>query len=114
MSASNWRAWARVWAESARWPLNWAKPGILADQSAKAASQSASDLKRESRSQVSWGLTLLRGGRVPAAKDLPLEEGRDWGLDFAAFMTGRLNLGFFFVDFVEVEVLAMRNVVTRN
>src|SRR3954469_96823 len=106
MSASNWRASASVRAESARWPLNFAKPKILADQSAKADSHSASDLKRESRSQVSWGLTLARGGSEPAV-DLPwpLEDGRGWGL--ALVLDGGRRSGDFFFDFVGVEVLAM-------
>src|SRR6478735_9118517 len=111
MSASKVNASARVRAESARRPLNVAKPGIFALQSAKAVSQSASDLKRESRSQVSCGLTLPRGGRAPAAEalgatDLPLLDARDCGLDLV-LAAGRA-CGFFFIfDGVLVEVLAM-------
>src|SRR4051812_46882735 len=109
MSASNWSASARVRAESARWPLNLAKPGILADHSAKAVSHSASEAKRELRSQVSWGLTLLRGGRDPAddfeAAAFPLVEARG-GVMALVFGSGRRAWVFFFNAFL-VEVLAM-------
>src|SRR5687767_10272974 len=107
MSASNWRASASVWAESARRPLNFAKPGIFAIHSAKAVSHSASDLKSVVRSQVSWGLTLERGGRDWAALPLLLDVTRGRGLvALLAFVTGR-RAGDFLAGFREVEVLAI-------